>query len=154
MSALARRVLTGVVGALGLVGLVGATGCGSGPAATGGTASSPSSNGSPAQGAPPVSGGPDAVAIHLVAFDPPVLEVAGGATVTWTQADQGSVHTVTSGTVDTDPTGATTTHADGRFDSGQLTEGRHFRFTFSKPGTYPYFCVIHQATMRGEVRVR
>jgi plastocyanin len=94
------------------------------------------------------------VTIHLVAFNPPKLEVAPGTTVTWTQTDKDAVHTVTSGTVDIDATGATTVHADGRFDSGQLTEGGQFAFTFSQPGTYPYVCVIHQATMRGEVSVR
>jgi plastocyanin len=100
------------------------------------------------------AGAPDAVSIHLVAFDPARLEVAAGTTVTWTQTDEGSIHTVTSGTVETDATGATTADADARFDSGQLTHGERFSFTFSEPGTYPYFCVIHQATMRGEVSVR
>ena len=146
MSRLARRAPVGLAGLLGLT-LV-AAGCSSGTAPQGSKASpSPTA-------AAPAANGPNVVTIHLVAFDPPALEVAPGTTVTWTQTDKGSVHTVTSGTVDTDPTGATTTHADGRFDSGQLAEDKQFTFTFSEPGTYPYFCVIHQATMRGEVRVR
>jgi plastocyanin len=96
----------------------------------------------------------DAVSIRLVAFSPPKLEVDAGAKVTWTQGDKGSVHTVTSGTVDDDATGATTSQSDGTFDSGELRENERFSFTFLQPGTYPYFCAIHQATMRGEVTVR
>lgn len=153
MSALARRALVGVVALLGLTGLALSTACNSGRT-TSGPAPSAGRTASPVQETSPASGAPDSVTIHLVAFEPQTLEVARGDTVTWTQTDKGSVHTVTSGTVDTDPTGATTTHADGTFDSGQLTEGKQFSFTFPRPGTYPYYCVIHQATMRGEVRVR
>lgn len=145
MARLARRALTGLLGLA-----LAATACSSGSASKG-TSASPSPSTATASGA---SGAPNAVTIHLVAFDPPKLEVAAGTTVTWTQTDKDSVHTVTSGTVDTDATGATTPHADGTFDSGPLAEGKQFSFTFSQPGTYPYFCVIHQATMRGEVSVR
>jgi plastocyanin len=151
MSRLARRAHIRIVG-LAVLALAAAA-CSSGGGPKGATVS-PSPSAAPASAAPRAAGGPNAVTIYLVAFNPPVLDIARGTTVTWTQTDQGAVHTVTSGTVDTDPTGATTTHPDGRFDSGQLAEGRQFAFTFSQPGTYPYFCVIHQATMRGEVRVR
>jgi plastocyanin len=150
MNRLARRAHIG----LGLLGFaLAATACSSGSTAKE-SAASPSSSAAPATSAPNSPNAPNTVTIHLVAFNPPALEVARGTTVTWTQTDEGSFHTVTSGTVDTAATGATTTHTDGRFDSGQLAEGRQFTFTFSQPGTYPYFCVIHQATMRGEVRVR
>lgn len=142
MSRLFRRALTGLLGTV-----LAAAACSSGNASRG-TSASPS----PTTGAS--HGGPNAVTIHLVAFDPPRLEVPAGTTVTWTQTDKGSVHTVTSGTVETDATGATTAHPDGTFDSGQLIEGGQFSFTFAGPGTFPYFCVIHQATMRGEVSVR
>jgi plastocyanin len=142
MTRSARRALTGLLGLA-----LAATACSSGSTAKE-TSASPSPN------AGTVPGRPGAVTIHLVAFDPAGLEVAAGTTVTWTQTDKDAVHTATSGTVDVDTTGATTVHADGTFDSGELTEGRQFSFTFPQPGTYPYFCVIHQATMRGEVKVR
>ena len=116
-----------------------------------------SSKGAPrdaaASGLPPGPAGAE-VAIRLVAFNPEALEIAPGFTVTWTQTDRDSVHTVTSGTVVTGPTGAATTTSDGRFDSGRLTEDGTFSHTFADPGTYPYFCFIHPATMRGEVTVR
>jgi plastocyanin len=98
-------------------------------------------------------GGGDSVTIRLVAFNPPTLNAKATTTVTWTQKDPGSFHTVTSGTVETDAIGISSTHPDGQFDSGQLAENTTFSFTFPAPGTYPYFCSIHPATMRGEVHV-
>jgi plastocyanin len=93
------------------------------------------------------------VTIELVAFKPPELSVDAGATVTWTNEDPGA-HTVTSGTVEQDATGAAATSADGTFASGQLENGKTFSFSFDEPGTYAYFCEIHPATMRGEIQVR
>ena len=44
--------------------------------------------------------------------------------------------------------------ADGTFASGTLATDKTFEFEFAEPGTYPYFCEIHPATMRGEITVR
>jgi plastocyanin len=93
----------------------------------------------------------NAVTMQLIAFKPETLTVAPGATVTWTQSDPG-VHTVTSGAVEQGGGGVSTV-PDGRFDSGELATGETFTFTFDQPGTYSYFCAVHPATMRGEVRV-
>ena len=93
----------------------------------------------------------DAVTMELIAFKPATLSVATGATVTWTQKDAG-VHTVTSGAVEQGG-GGVTKAPDGRYDSGELSTGETFTFTFDQPGTYSYFCAVHPATMRGEVRV-
>ncbi len=95
--------------------------------------------------------GADTVTMELIAFKPETLTVAAGATVTWMQKDAG-VHTVTSGTVEQGG-GGVTKAPDGRFDSGELATGETFTFTFGQPGTYSYFCAVHPATMRGEVRV-
>jgi plastocyanin len=92
------------------------------------------------------------VTMELIRYRPETLDIAAGVTVTWTQKDAG-VHTVTSGTVE-QGAGGVTTVPDGRFDSGEITTGRTFTFTFDRPGTYRYFCSVHPATMRGEVRVR
>lgn len=108
---------------------------------------------SAAASASPASADASEVAIELVAFRPGTVEVDAGTTVTWTQNDPGS-HTVTSGTVDQDATGSTETLPDGAFDSGDLAKGETFSFTFDDPGTYPYFCELHPATMRGEIQVR
>ena len=39
------------------------------------------------------------------------------------------------------------------FDSGNIATGKTFSFTFKDAGTYPFFCALHPATMRGEIRV-
>jgi plastocyanin len=95
---------------------------------------------------------PGAVTMQLISFDPETVTVDVGGTVTWTQKDPG-VHTVTSGNVE-QGAGGVTTVPGGRFDSGPLETGRTFTFTFAEPGTYPYFCSVHPATMRGAVQVR
>lgn len=91
------------------------------------------------------------VTMRLIAFRPESLEAKTGTAITWTQEDAGA-HTVTSGAVEQGGSDVTT-KPDGRFDSGQLATGRTFRFTFDAPGIYPYFCAIHPATMRGEIRI-
>ncbi len=89
--------------------------------------------------------------MELVAFKPAQLEVPAGTTVTWQQRDRGD-HTVTSGTVE-QAAGGVTQQPDGLFDSGPVATGDTFSHTFDEPGTYPYFCALHPATMRGEIRV-
>ena len=101
-----------------------------GPSGSGGTTSIP------------VTATGNQVTIKGFAFSPSVLQVKVGTTVVWTQEDD-TFHTVTSGTAGS-PTSL--------FDSGQLAKGGTFRFTFTQPGNYPYFCADH-ASMTGEVRV-
>jgi len=103
------------------------------------------------QAAEPQAAEPATVTLKLIAFKPERLTVAAGTTVRWTNADA-SDHTVTSGTVAQAAAGVTTS-PDGTFDSGVLASAKDFTFAFQTPGTYPYFCQIHPATMRGEVTV-
>ena len=45
---------------------------------------------------------------------------------------------------------------DGKalFDSGTLKkQGASYSFTFSKPGTYSYYCAVHPAQMQGTINV-
>jgi len=61
------------------------------------------------------------------------ITVPAGTMVVWT--DNGSdIHTVTSGT----PSAPTTL-----FDSGTISPGQKFSFTFNKAGTFLYFCRFH-----------
>jgi len=70
------------------------------------------------------------VKIDNFSFGPATLTVAVGTTVTWTNRDD-IPHTV----VSTDDTKT--------FKSRVLDTDEKFSFTFSKAGTYPYFCSIH-----------
>jgi hypothetical protein len=69
---------------------------------------------------------------------PSQLDVLPGQTVRWTNVSD-RTHTITSD--------------DRLFDSGDLTGGSNFSFTFSSVGTYRYHCTIHPA-IKGEIDVR
>ena len=78
------------------------------------------------------------VKIDNFSFGPTTLTVAVGTTVTWTNRDD-IPHTVVSD--------------DKVFKSKVLDTDEKFSFTFTKPGTYPYFCSIHPK-MTGRVVVQ
>lgn len=78
----------------------------------------------------PTGGAPgNAVEIRSFAFNPAELTVAKGTTVTFANQD-GAAHTATA------DDGST-------FDSGRLSTGASFSFTFDTPGTFAYHCAIH-----------
>ncbi len=68
------------------------------------------------------------VKIDNFTFDPPVLTVKAGTTVTWVNGDD-IPHTVVA-----------TGHA---FKSRALDTDDRFSFTFATPGAYDYFCSLH-----------
>ena len=80
------------------------------------------------------------VKIDNFTFGPAALTVPVGTTVTWTNKDD-IPHTVVS------------TDEPKAFKSKVLDTDEKFSFTFSKPGTYPYFCSIHPK-MTGKVIVQ
>lgn len=65
-------------------------------------------------------------------FDPEVIEINPGETVTWTWV--AGTHSVRSGI-------AATCSPDSQFDSGTKSSGT-FSHTFTTPGTYEYFCGV------------
>jgi len=93
---------------------------------------------------PTPAGGPPRVIIRSFAFQPAALEVTVGTTVEWVNQEEAVPHTVTSGSPG---------YPSGLFDSGRLSPGDSFRFTFQQPGTYEYFCSIH-TRMRGRIIVK
>lgn len=141
-----RRLPFGV--AIALLLPVGLVACSSGDGSSSDAGSSPTSTTSRTS----TDDSSSEVQIRLIAFKPSELDVTAGTTVTWRQNDPGS-HTVTSGTVD-QGAGNVTVAPDGTFSSGELTTDENFEFAFAKAGTYPYYCEIHPATMRGEITVR
>ena len=86
------------------------------------------------------------VSLKLLQFQPGALTVKAGTTVTWVD-DEPITHTVTSGAVS--GVDATTglrsgQTPDGRFDRRLAGKGTTFSYRFTEPGTYSYFCSIHQ----------
>ncbi len=81
------------------------------------------------------------VEIHMFAFHPGSLTVAPGATVTVRNADS-TTHTLTD-------------KANPKlFSTGDIAPGQTKTFTApTKPGSYPYICLIHQF-MAGTLIVR
>jgi plastocyanin len=72
---------------------------------------------------------PVAIKIGNFSFSPQTLIVPAGTQVTWTNEDD-LPHTVISEDKTT-------------FKSHALDTDEKFSFTFTKPGTYTYFCSIH-----------
>jgi plastocyanin len=79
--------------------------------------------------------GANEVWIQGMAFNPSPLNVTANTTVTWTNKDP-ITHTVTSDA--------------GLFDSGYISSGGTYSYTFAAAGTFTYHCKIH-TTMTGSV---
>ena len=77
------------------------------------------------------------VAIEEFAFQPGVIKVRPGSTVSWTNRDA-VPHTVT--------------FRNSEFKSGLLAQNESWRHTFTQEGTYSYFCEPHP-WMTGQVIV-
>src|SRR5271170_6797241 len=78
------------------------------------------------------------VKIDNFSFGPGTITVTAGTTVTWTNRDD-IPHTVVS--------------TDGIFKSKVMDTDEKFSYTFTKPGSFPYFCSIHPK-MTGKVMVQ
>jgi len=76
--------------------------------------------------------------IKSMAFQPNRIEITAGTTVTWTNND---------------PLEHSVTAVDRSFDSGLIKSGGTWRYTFTRPGTYQFFCQPHPF-MKGVVIVK
>ncbi|RJF97023.1 copper-binding protein [Noviherbaspirillum cavernae] len=78
------------------------------------------------------------VVIEALRYTPQTLEVNSGDTVIWRNKDP-FPHTVTS---------------EGRgFDSGEIADGKSWKFKASQKGSFPYVCTLHP-TMKGSLIVK
>jgi plastocyanin len=75
------------------------------------------------------------VTIKNFSFSPSPLNIKVGTTVVWLNQDP-VLHHIKSDT----------------FESGDLSQGQSFQFTFNAAGTYDYICKIH-TTMKGKIIV-
>jgi plastocyanin len=66
------------------------------------------------------------------------IEITAGTTIEW-KNDDPLPHSVTAD--------------DASFDSGLIEAGRVWRYTFTRPGTYPFHCTPHPF-MQGTIVVR
>ena len=70
-------------------------------------------------------------------FDPKVIEIDAGDSVTWTNEDN-FTHTV---------------QVEGQGDH-KVEQGESVSITFDEPGTYDYVCTLHSQDMDGTVIVK
>lgn len=105
----------------------------------------PSTAPSAAASAPATNGG-GGPTIHLIsdatnggAYNPPSATASVGGTITWLWDDDSASHTVTAD--------------NNSFDSGLLSKGGKFTFTFKSAGTIKYHCSVHP-NMLGTVKVQ
>lgn len=112
--------------------------CGSSSSNNDGGLYGPSGGGSTETSSSTTAGGNEIV-MKNIHFVPNEITVDAGTTVTWTNEDA-VAHNVTSD--------------DGLFESGNLTKGDTFTYTFDKPGTYNYHCTLHPPDMKGTVVVQ
>lgn len=82
--------------------------------------------------------GAHAVVIKSFSFHPPKLSVTKGTTLKVTNAD-GVTHTFTA--------------RDGSFSTGDLDGGKTATIALNKPGTFSYYCKIHNY-MTGSLEVK
>jgi plastocyanin len=71
-------------------------------------------------------------------FDPPVIQVPAGTTVTWHNSDN-FTHSVSV--------------VDGTFPFLNLSPGQSGAITFDQPGAYAYICTYHAQDMKGTIIV-
>ncbi len=75
-------------------------------------------------------------------FVPPIISINQGATVTWINNGTANYHTVTSN--------STLNPSLPSFDSGAISPGGSFSYTFSTSGSYYYYCRFH-LWLKGQV---
>jgi plastocyanin len=75
--------------------------------------------------------------VKSYSFDPKVIEIEAGDTVTWTNEDN-FTHTV---------------QVEGQEDH-EVEKGESVEITFDTPGTYDYVCTLHSQDMDGTVVVK
>jgi plastocyanin len=93
---------------------------------------------SPGQSSAGATGRAFKAGMKSLSFQPNRIEITVGTTVAWTNGD---------------PLEHSVTAVDRSFDSGLIASGTTWRYTFTKPGTYQFFCQPHPF-MKGVVIVK
>jgi len=114
-------------------------GCGGDSGTNGGGGNGGSGNGGGGGGTTPVM--TNSVSVVDFAFDPPDIQVAGGATVTWTWTGTNAMHNVTFA-------------SSSIANSLTQTSGTYQVAMPTAAGVYTYQCTIHPSLMQGSVTVQ
>lgn len=121
----------------------------------------------PAPDAPPqtwivnAGGSVQLEAIQALDFYPNTMTIHSGDTITWTNSTA-IPHTVSIppagqappvGPPNPAPIGNNVFDNSVYISSGFLTKGKSYSVKFTKPGTYAYYCMVHQPEMAGQIIV-
>jgi plastocyanin len=100
-------------------------------------------------------------AIQALDFYPDAITIHSGDTVTWSNGTS-IPHTVSipkpgqtppPGPPNPAQVGGAVFDGSSYISSGFITKGKLYAVLFTKPGIYPYYCLVHQPEMAGEVTV-
>jgi plastocyanin len=92
----------------------------------------------------PIANAAAVVDMGFASFEPEVVHIRAGQTVEWRNTAL-ITHTVTDDkSVAADPDDASIPEGATPFNSGDLPAGQVYSHTFTAPGTYKYFCAIHE----------
>ncbi len=87
------------------------------------------------------------IIIKYFAYQPNIIKVSPGTTIVWENQDENVLHQIVSGYVEN--------HkgiSDELFDSGEISYGESWNYTFTEPGEYPFYSPKH-TQMQGIVVV-
>lgn len=100
---------------------------------------------------PSTASGP-VVKMPLTQFDPAMISIKVGETLTWENSNDIG-HTLVQGTYEVDSAGQRTSEKDdGTFTLDVKKKGDTVTHTYATAGTFTYYCTIHKA-MNGTVTV-
>ncbi len=135
------------------VGLVGLVGCSKDTTTTATNTTAAANTSAPSTAAPttarpstgstPAAGGAGAITVKTFTFKPNPITVKAGETITWTNEDD-ILHEPTAGAPGKPGDAFKAVSLDGK--------GATATATIAKPGTYPYYCAVHES-MVGEIVV-
>jgi plastocyanin len=124
------------------------------PAATPMKCPRPSPHRSPAPIQSPAPQADVTVSMRNMRFNPDPITIRVGQTVKWIN-ESNAPHTVTDDPCEAQSQGSAVLPAGADpFDSGILSHGKSYTKTFTVPGTYKYFCKLHEKSgMVGTITV-
>ena len=124
-------------------GLVGLVGCSKDTTTTATNTTAAANTSAPSTGSTPAAGGAGAITVKTFTFKPNPITVKAGETITWTNEDD-ILHEPTAGAPGKPGDAFKAVSLDGK--------GATATATIAKPGTYPYYCAVHES-MVGEIVV-